>query len=99
MTDSKTHERNLCRVFISAADLAKEGGLPLPHGAEIVRIMPSCEHFDIEQSFDHVMFLRHESLPEVPRGQMIPVRKIIVEVRERDMGCYTRLIQKEARFE
>jgi len=98
MTDSQKHERCLCRVYISASDLAKEG-MPLPHGAEILRIMPMNDTWDLEGSFDHVMILRHEDLPEVPRGQQVPLRRLVVEVSERELGPYTKMVHKEARFE
>jgi len=99
MTDSKTHERCICRVYISASDLAKEG-MPLPHGAEILRIMPVSDIWNDDRGFfDHVMILRHEDLPEVPIGQPVPLRRIVVEVSERELGAYTKMVHKKARFE
>jgi len=99
MTDSKKHERCLCRVYISASDLAKEG-MPLPHGAQILRIMPVSDVWDDGRDFfDHVMILRHEDLPEVPKGQPVPLRRLVVEVSERELGPYTKMVHKEARFE
>lgn len=97
MTDAKLHERRLCRVFIRAADLAIEPFV-LPHGAQILRIMPATDMFSDSWEYDHVVILRHEDLPEVPKSCAVPVRSIEIEHKVRDMGPYTKLTQLEARF-
>lgn len=98
MTDATLHERRICRVFIRAADLAIEP-IVLPHGAQIVRIMPCSDTWEEAGFFDHVVVLRHEDLPEVQRGERIPERRLLIEHKVRDMGPYTKLTQLEARFE
>ena len=83
----------LCRVLVNNEDILN--GLPLPIGAELVKIVPA---YDVMGEC-HWLFLTHESNEEVPKNGTVPERLIIVTVNRIDSPeQHTVIYQREARF-
>lgn len=94
MIDKEKHERCVCRVAVDAEKLLK--GFELPPGTQIVRIIPITDRLEFFE--DHWLFLRHESLPEIPKGRQVPRREIIIEDEKRDLGDSVTLTRHIVRF-
>lgn len=85
-------DRRVCRVLFLNEDIVN--GIPLPIGSELVKIVPAYEMLETA----HWVFIRHNDLEDISRGALIPERKIIVELSEREIGPHTVMKQKIARF-
>lgn len=88
--------RRVCRVLVNNDDLLK--GLPLPIGAELVKIVPAMD-YDWGNGFCcHWLYLRHPDLEEIGKGEVVPERHIVVEEIEREIGPHTIIKQRKATF-